>query len=375
MLETKLHKLFKFSPLVLILLSLLLDKDYILISRLLKMISFIGIIAQVFIYKNKSIFLYFGIFLFFYLLFLTFYNNIYLYQALEDGFRYFIPISALVYGSIISKYKKEIIIILLSFIILNDLFQVMSFLIKPLFFPNYGYHLYRAKGLLSFFDFFGFINLIGVIILNEFKYKFKFKYLLLILFLLSIFWSISYKMILITVLYLFLRNIKLLSVFLLVTPILYFYKTTFVNDIVIRMNRYILVLDSTRAESYRIIFNNFSDFLLLGKGPGVFGGPASTKYNSYFYKLYNFDWHYSYGMSTTDTYYPHLFVELGFVIALLYLFIIFIIPTILTKGKIISIIIILVLAINSIFTFSLNSFDYCFFSLILVFLEGEQIKK
>jgi hypothetical protein len=375
MLGTKLHKLFKFSPLVLILLSLLLDKDYILISRLLKMISFIGIIAQVFIYKNKSVFIYFGIFLFFYLLFLTFYNNIYLYQALEDGFRYFIPISALVYGSIISKYKKEIIIILLSFIILNDLFQVMSFLIKPLLFPNYSYHLYRAKGLLSFFDFFGFINLIGVIILNEFKYKFKFRYLLLILFLLSIFWSISYKMILITVLYLFLRNIKLLSVFLLVTPILYFYRTTFVNDIVIRMNRYILVLDSTRAESYRIIFNNFSDFLLLGKGPGVFGGPASTKYNSYFYKLYNFDWHYSYGMSTNDSYYPHLFVELGFVIALLYLFIIFVTPTILTKGKIISIIIILVLAINSIFTFSLNSFDYCFFSLILVFLEGEQIKK
>jgi len=77
---------------------------------------------------------------------------------------------------------------------------------------------------------------------------------------------------------------------------------------------YIVDGNSARAESYRVMIESLSGGNLMGEGLGTFGGPASIKYGSPLYSIYHFNW---YGLAntlkTTDTFYPHLFVELGLI--------------------------------------------------------------
>ncbi|MNL24573.1 hypothetical protein D3C87_1460160 [compost metagenome] len=87
---------------------------------------------------------------------------------------------------------------------------------------------------------------------------------------------------------------------------------------------YITQGNSARSESYRVMFESLLQPNFLGEGLGSFGGPASTRYDSPLYQKYNFNW---YGLeeqlATTDTLYPHIFVELGIFGGLLYLLFIF----------------------------------------------------
>lgn len=76
---------------------------------------------------------------------------------------------------------------------------------------------------------------------------------------------------------------------------------------------------SARSDSYRVMFESLGKGNLLGEGLGCFGGPASTKYESPKYQEYGFSWGYCEGIATTDTYYPHVFVELGWIGGVLYL--------------------------------------------------------
>jgi hypothetical protein len=90
-----------------------------------------------------------------------------------------------------------------------------------------------------------------------------------------------------------------------------------------KLGFYVVDGNSARAESYRVMIESLSNWNMLGEGLGSFGGPASIKYDSPLYSMYHFNW---YGLGsilrTTDTFYPHLFVELGFIGAVLWLWIV-----------------------------------------------------
>jgi hypothetical protein len=77
---------------------------------------------------------------------------------------------------------------------------------------------------------------------------------------------------------------------------------------------YITNGNSARADSYRVMTESLLKGNFLGEGLGTFGGPASVKYHSPLYSYYHFNW-YGLGdiLKTTDTFYPHLFVELGLI--------------------------------------------------------------
>jgi hypothetical protein len=80
-----------------------------------------------------------------------------------------------------------------------------------------------------------------------------------------------------------------------------------------RYESYGIDVTSARRDSYRVMWESLAGGNLLGEGLGYFGGPASTKYDSPAYLEYNSLSPVYYGRTTTDTYYPHLFVELGLV--------------------------------------------------------------
>ena len=81
-----------------------------------------------------------------------------------------------------------------------------------------------------------------------------------------------------------------------------------------KLSFYVIAGNSARAESYRVMFESLGKINLIGEGLGSFGGPASVKYGSPLYSEYHFNW-YGLGdiLKTTDTFYPHLFVELGLI--------------------------------------------------------------
>ena len=76
-------------------------------------------------------------------------------------------------------------------------------------------------------------------------------------------------------------------------------------------------------------------------------------------------------LTTTDTFYPHLFIELGLVTSLVYLF--FVISPLFFYKKVdrkkftLVLIIYTVLLLDSIATFSLNNITYLLISLTLIF--------
>lgn len=92
-----------------------------------------------------------------------------------------------------------------------------------------------------------------------------------------------------------------------------------------KLSFYITTGNSARAESYRVMWESLAGGNFLGEGLGTFGGPASVRYGSPLYGKYHFDWYGLGGiLKTTDTFYPHLFVELGLIGALMWvIFILF----------------------------------------------------
>jgi hypothetical protein len=102
---------------------------------------------------------------------------------------------------------------------------------------------------------------------------------------------------------------------------------------------------------------------------GSFGGPASVAYNSPVYSEYRFNWYYTIDLSTTDTFFPHLFVEMGFIGSLLYLFIIMaplFLPWKREKFKIVFVIY-FALFFDALFSYSLNNIAFLMVSLLFLY--------
>lgn len=367
----KLRKYYKIIPLILVLAGGVFEQYALNISNSFKIVAIFSLFFII-KFKRTSVYLYILIALGAYIFFLLIYNKIPFDQGIEDGFRYFIPILALAYGQSLKDQTKITISTLLFFVIVNNIYQLLQYLLTPIFLGTFDFSIYRATGLVGFFDFFGFINLIALVILIEFDVKktiFK-KYIKVLPFFFFLFmlWSLSLKILIIGIIYITIRKRVILTVIVFLIPLLYLYYNKLVSAIELRIDRYILNIKSARLEAYKLVKVNIKDFWFLGKGPGTFGGPASTKYKSDLYNVYNFHWHGEETMSTVDAYYPHLIIELGLIMSAFYLLAIILTPYLEKNKSSLVITILLILLTNSIFTFALNSINYCFTSLILIYL-------
>ncbi|PIA79017.1 hypothetical protein BFR04_05710 [Gaetbulibacter sp. 4G1] len=371
------YKCFLLMPLFLLFIAIPIEKYNIDFSRAIKFLAILIIVLNAIFLKQRNIFVLLLVLTVVYLCFLTYYNNINIKQAGEDGIRYLIPILALIYGLQLKDVKTKAITIIIVYVLLNDFYQLISGIYTMLNEKQLVFK--RATGFVGFFDFFGFINLVALVVINEtILPRFEnFKLHLKVVFTFFILWSLSLKIVILFMVYAIIKNRKLLLIPAgLIVFLMLVKNTTITNAILLRVDRYLVHQDSARNESYRLMYNNINDFWLFGKGPGTFGGPASTKYESFLYKKYKFNWFGEYGMATTDTYYPHLIVELGMVFGLFYLIIVLIMPIYISPNKLLSLSVILILSLNSVFSFALNSMSYCFFSLLLIFLvENKHLVK
>ncbi len=312
-----------------------------------------------------------------------------IYAAISEGIRYLFPISVLMFGYAIRRHFKLLFFAFIVYVLINDFWQIINYVnwyrgVTQWFYSTdlYGHRYFnassgiiRATGIVGFFGLFGFINLIAFFLARRY-YKGKWKTLLLSIFLISLFLSFSYKTIGALLVLLFIQYKNKLKFFqivgiLFVIALIAIPKVvaSMGESIVLRLEQYVTEGDSARAESYRVMFTEISDFNLFGRGVGSFGGPASVTYNSPIYGEHHFNWFYTIDLTTTDTFFPHLFVEMGIIGGLLYLFVLmapFALSWKRDKFKMVFVIY-FALFFDSLFSYSLNNIAFLIVSLGLLY--------
>tara|TARA_R100000322_G_scaffold114926_3_gene73863 strand:+ start:3770 stop:4999 length:1230 start_codon:yes stop_codon:yes gene_type:complete len=319
--------------------------------------------------------------------------------AIEEGIRYCFPVVVLFYGYAIRKHYKFIIVFIIIFAVINNLYQFVNYfywlidvkeqwfynkvLNKEIYYYNSSMGIIRGVGLIGFFAAYGFLNLIAFFLARQF-YNGRYKNYLLAFLALGVIMSLSYKSLGVFLLLLFILSKHKLRIFIgatslfLISLFLFPKKyAAFSEQISYRVETYITEGNSARAESYRVMFEEIRSFNVLGKGSGSFGGAASTKYDSPLYKEFNFNWHRTIYLATTDTYYPHLIVELGLIGSFFYFIILFspIFKQHFKKNFLLIIIAIYFsLLFDSLFSFALNNLMFLMVSLLLIYpiLEYEK---
>ncbi|MGB3606469.1 MAG: hypothetical protein WA775_09515 [Psychroserpens sp.] len=320
--------------------------------------------------------------------------------AIEEAIRYLFPVIILIYGFTIRRHYLLIINFIILYAVLNVLYQPIAYINwirdvheqwfynkvpnRDIYYYNEAIGIIRGVGLMGFFATFGFLNLVAYFLTKEF-YTGKCKQLILILLVLGVFSSLSFKAIGVFVFLMFLLSqykAKLIlgALGLLLFTIILFPKkvSSFSQQLGVRIEVYITEGNSARAESYRVMLADFKSINILGRGVGSFGGASSTKYNSPVYKDVNFNWFETKHLATTDTYYPHVFVEMGIIGGLLY-FLILVCPLVkrFYSKKIILLLFVIYFSLffDSLFSFALNNLAYLLISLVLVYpiLEHEKI--
>lgn len=322
------------------------------------------------------------------------FNNPYNFDAaVGDGIRYLFPIVTLFYSYSIRNYFPLLLKFIVFFIVVNFLVQLFNYFFwlqgaKDQWFyytmpdgarwGNSTAGILRATGSVVLFALYGFLSLVGFFIIQKY-YHHKYKKLLLALCLFGLFMSFSYKAIgAFAVILIFYYYKKLYKIFIYVAlgmVALYFSYPKMINNIVkdttLRMSLYVTEGNSARSESYRVMIDEIKNGNWFGKGAGVFGGPASTEFNSPYYQEVGYNWYDAawMGLKTTDTYPPHPFVELGTIGAIVYFLLLFV-PLIkpkITQNYKMVLIIYFCLMTDMLVSFSLNNLEYLFFSLVFVY--------
>jgi hypothetical protein len=349
-------------------------------------------------FDGKIIFI-LGLFIpiFLYHIFISFNFN----AAIEEAIRYLFPIIVLIYGYAIRNYYLLIIYFIISYALLNNIYQPIVYInwlrdVPEQWFyyqvasntDNYYYNstmgIIRAVGLIGFFAAFGFLNLISYFLTRQF-YIGKHKKIVLNIFVFGVFSSLSFKAIGVLMFLMFLLSKHKHKLIFWALPIFVLLTITFPQKIkgfreqlMFRVETYITEGNSARAESYRVMFEDIAEFRFLGRGVGSFGGASSTKYNSPVYDKVDFNWYDTNFLSTTDTYFPHAFVELGIIGGLLY-FLIILAPLIKRRYNkqvlLILFVIYFALFFDSLFSFALNNLGYLMISLVLIYPILEYEKK
>jgi len=320
------------------------------------------------------------------LLFYHFFISFNYRAALEELIRYCFPFIIIFYSYTLKNKFNLLFRFFMALFVINLLAQIVNYILwqKGVVLWFFSVHenghytipsvnrFMRATGILGFFSLFGFFFLI-MFFLIETYYKGKYKVLLLVLSVAGLFASISYKGIISFLLLIFVfskRKLEIVSCFLALAVILAFSfpdkAEKFIEGAKLRTEVYISEGNSARAESYRVMAKYTG---LLGEGLGSFGGPASVTYESPFYDEVNFDW-YGLELGTTDTYFPHLFIEIGLIGSFLYL--LFMLSPLIRKKISLQALRILgviyfALFFDAAFSYSLNNTGYLIVSLIWVF--------
>ena len=319
-------------------------------------------------------------------------NSFNLKAGISDGIRYMFPIVTLYYGYSIRQHFPLLLKFIVTFVVINSLVQIINYInwfrgvdqwfyyetSDGLRYYNETSGIIRATGTVVFFGFYGFFNLISMFLIKEY-YKGKYKNLLISICLIGLLLSVSYKtlvaFIIIITLYYYKVFIKFLPLLILILTSIYIAFPKVINsvikDVVLRFTIYISEGTSMRAESYRVMFYEINNLNLFGKGVGMFGGPASISYNSPYYQEIYFYWFDTAWLElpTTDTYPPHVFVELGIIGALFY-FGLILIPLLrnkIDKNLKIAFVIYFILLTDMLFSFSLNNLEFLMFSLVLIY--------
>lgn len=252
-------------------------------------------------------------------------RSFYFDAGIEEFMRFLFPV---VITIAIYAYRDKLNVLIATLIIVvvtNDVFQIYFYIAYfgglPLFLPvriDSGIFL-RAQGWLGFFSEFAFINFSAFILYRNFSSGNRATHRAWI-YLIFATVSFSFKLMVVAIFYpvsmgrLGARKLMALggAVLLTVLAIVFGLLDSLLTVADSKVGFYITRGNSARAESYRVMAESLYGGNLLGEGLGSFGGPASVKYGSPLYSKYHFDWYGLGGyLKTTDTFYPHLFVELG----------------------------------------------------------------
>ena len=311
--------------------------------------------------------------------------------GISDGLRYLFPIIILFYSYAIKKQFPILLKFVVAFVILNFLVQIVNYVnwlrgIDQWFYYEINGKVYynrvagiiRGTGVVVLFGFFGFLNLISFFLITNY-YHGRFKKTLLAIAVFGILGSMSYKTIgtflLVLFVYYYKHFIKVISALAVLVSVVFFSFAEkgilFLESFYLRISLYVTGSKTARSESYRVMIEEITDFNLFGKGVGVFGGPASIKYNSPYYFEKSFKWYDAEWLNlvTTDTFYPHPFVELGIIGAIVYLSVLCV-PLMrkkITKNWVFTALIFFAIFFDAIFSFSLNNPEFLMFSLVFAY--------
>ena len=311
------------------------------VSGLLKQLVFLLMLIFI-LYKNSYNRTLLFIFLFFVaFLFLNLLKSFNFTAGLEEFIRFlFLPV-VLMFGY---SYREKIDLLILSIIMIAFLSDIYQILVYLSYYSGSGFFESQLKdGTIYNSGFFSvsnaLLNFIAFILVFKF-YHLNYRRFFLVFFYILTFLTFSYKTLpfLFISLFIFIKKhykfkLFIIIVFLTISFLSYNYILEMYEVFIKKIDFYIVVGNSARFESYRVMGEFLSQTHLLGEGLGSFGGPSSVIHHSPIYAKYNFDW---FGMDmelkTTDTFYPHLFVELGTIGAFLFLSLL-ILPVFQSKNK------------------------------------------
>ncbi len=375
-------------PFVIVYVGALIRIPYPQLNSVLKFSAFIYMVLYVLTHGKIP-----GKLFFFILVFLPFFlygivHSFNYLAAMEEGIRYLLPPVVLMYGYAIRHYFPLLIRFVIIFIIINFLVQIYNYIgwyrgktlwyyhhIGKFYFAPMTLGMLRGTGFISNFALYGYVNLVAFVLIWKY-YAGKYKRFLLLISLSGLILSLSYKTIgtafIVFFLYYYKKIYKYILYLIVLIIVFFVWKreigNKIVSDIRFRIQAYVTGSKSARADSYRVMFQRISKPDLFGSGIGTFGGPASIKYHSPYYKKFDYHW---YDMSwanlkTTDTYPPHPFVELGLIGGLAY-FLMLLSPLYRRKLPLSVLIIYFALFVDMLFSFSLNNLEYLMFSLVFIY--------
>ncbi|MDV2962551.1 hypothetical protein [Shewanella algae] len=308
-----------------------------LVSTKIKMLSYLMAISGIILYflSGGRVDMMYTILILptIFFLMLGFYNTHNINAAIEELSRYFFPF--IYYLASLVVMRKSIFFrdVFLKVALLSIFYQCYFYLSVFLNLPSFHEPLYdnglilRGQGLFGGVASFSFMNLVAFSLACHGRKDCCFFYRIRYLFAIFSVLAISFKLVpfVFVAMFVFSEHKKAYLLFFgAVSSIVFLYFFNEINLVyellVKKINFYILVGNSARFESYRVMFELFYENLYIGQGLGTFGGVASTKYYSPLYLETNFNWYGldEFGLKTTDTFYPHVFVELGFIGAIFY---------------------------------------------------------
>lgn len=328
-------------PIIIVFISSIVENYNDSLSFMIKIFA-LSLMFFVIIIKNNyhKEFLYLSL-LFIFMLIINTINSYNYNAALESLIRFlFLPI-VLLYAYTIKEKSLQITKVIIFFALISNFIYIYNVFHEYL---NFGPSIieYRTKdsGYLFNAGFFDVSNAILQLSAFIFIYEFdksKYKlYKLFFFFFLTLF-TFSYKTLPFLFIYLFIKanNQQKLIVLILLVIFLSIFSNT-IDDTMeilrVKLSVYIFEGGSARFESYRVMFETLFNGNFFGLGLGTFGGPESIKYNSTIYQEYHFNWGWMNFLKTTDTSYPHLFVELGIIGSIIFILLMYL-PVKIIKEK------------------------------------------